>query len=822
MAENYEGEAIGFPNEVALEETQTPSPNYLVTLNGLAGTPRLVDEDGNDLPTDDEDGTITVSGSGGGSSTCGNSLFVDVDGSDATGTRERFDKPYLTIAEALANALAGDTIFVRPGTFIEDALAWDDEINLVGSGMDATIISMSGTTALTVSSENVTIRDLSIVRAAAGNAAKIFHCSVTGRADWLENIQLTNVRISNPNGQAVGTLTSVNRGCEFSGASMAIDLYYGSQSFDCTFENPTRTSGDDTEDVPECWVIKYAQSTGNRTGDWGYETYASKHATFQACTLIGLGVNTKVFEGLPESDVAGFDEDWMGWELASPVAHLVSFEGCVIRGPLAPTSEAGVGPDQGPFSSYGTNAATCSGAFGFQGGKIYGSNTFIGCYSGHVTGAYIVNLGQVGGVGTNWFINHMRQFVIEGGVFPVSPYSAVNDIALSFTAIVNGVYENDMAAIVGSWQQYFRGARVDVEPWSGERFGWEGKNLAIYMKDRTTSQFMETEVTDELMTSEGTAECWFKINGTTRGASGLFSYNLDPENTGWYVVVFPSETRMYAQVGNGAYLTATGLGVLANATLTSTGINVTDGDTVTIGSRTYRFKDTMAAVNDVKRGASAAITLDNLKAAINLTGTSGVEWFAGTTIHPTVSATTNTDTTQLVEAKLYTTAGADVEVSDSAATLSWSSPYSSTTLSGNFFDTGWHHVALTWSGTTAKLWLDGVLMDTDTCATPTGATRLALGAFADETPNTAASLGGVGMLKRFAFSNVVRYTGAFTPAVRQFPDADTLVLFGGEAGGPLTWKDQCGNFDAVTELGVAGSGAGTAIVWVPEDYTPDE
>ncbi len=54
---------------------------------------------------------------GGGSSSCGNSLFVDVDGSNTTGTRERFDKPFLDVSNAVAAASSGDTVFVRPGTY---------------------------------------------------------------------------------------------------------------------------------------------------------------------------------------------------------------------------------------------------------------------------------------------------------------------------------------------------------------------------------------------------------------------------------------------------------------------------------------------------------------------------------------------------------------------------------------------------------------------------------------------------------------------------------------------------------------------------------
>lgn len=53
----------------------------------------------------------------GGGSTCGNCVFVDVDGSDTTGARERFDKPFLTLEAARTAAQAGDTIYVRSGSY---------------------------------------------------------------------------------------------------------------------------------------------------------------------------------------------------------------------------------------------------------------------------------------------------------------------------------------------------------------------------------------------------------------------------------------------------------------------------------------------------------------------------------------------------------------------------------------------------------------------------------------------------------------------------------------------------------------------------------
>ena len=76
---------------------------------------------------------------------------------------------------------------------------------------------------------------------------------------------------------------------------------------------------------------------------------------------------------------------------------------------------------------------------------------------------------------------------------------------------------------------------------------------------------------------------------------------------------------------------------------------VSDNDTMTIDAVVYRFKTTPDTVNDIFIGADEAATKVNIPAAINLTGTEGVEYFAGLAIHPTVSAATAfaTDTLDL-------------------------------------------------------------------------------------------------------------------------------------------------------------------------------
>lgn len=132
--------------------------------------------------------------------------------------------------------------------------------------------------------------------------------------------------------------------------------------------------------------------------------------------------------------------------------------------------------------------------------------------------------------------------------------------------------------------------------------------------------------------------------------------------------------------------------VKATATLTLTGAivpgkhaesvvtasTIVDGNTLTIGSRTYRFKDTIAQVDDIAIGAGDAEALDNLKHAINGTGTPGTNYYTGTTAHADVVATTNTDTTQKVVARVPGTAANALATTSVGGTLTWED----TTLGG--------------------------------------------------------------------------------------------------------------------------------------------
>jgi hypothetical protein len=52
-----------------------------------------------------------------------------VNGNDTTGTTDRQDLPYLTLAGALADAVSGDLIYVRPGAYTVTASLATNGVN---------------------------------------------------------------------------------------------------------------------------------------------------------------------------------------------------------------------------------------------------------------------------------------------------------------------------------------------------------------------------------------------------------------------------------------------------------------------------------------------------------------------------------------------------------------------------------------------------------------------------------------------------------------------------------------------------------------------
>lgn len=143
----------------------------------------------------------------------------------------------------------------------------------------------------------------------------------------------------------------------------------------------------------------------------------------------------------------------------------------------------------------------------------------------------------------------------------------------------------------------------------------------------------------------------------------------------------PATTGDQILVGNRTYTYRTALtGVKATSTLTNA-TSFTDGETFTIDGRTYTMKTSLAKGNDIAIGVSVAVSLDNIKQAINQGDSvyptapsnegSGTTWHADTVRHHSVVATTNGATTQVIQAKEYGTLPNSYVTSETCATGAW-------------------------------------------------------------------------------------------------------------------------------------------------------
>jgi len=135
-------------------------------------------------------------------------------------------------------------------------------------------------------------------------------------------------------------------------------------------------------------------------------------------------------------------------------------------------------------------------------------------------------------------------------------------------------------------------------------------------------------------------------------------------------IIANSHTSGTVRLNDGASGT-TSAGVKATGVLTASDV-FTNGETITVGDKTYTFVTALSgAANEVLIGASAAASLDNLKSAINATAGAGTTYGLGTAANPNVTATTNTDTAQTVEAYRVGTYGNAIPTTSTAADVAW-------------------------------------------------------------------------------------------------------------------------------------------------------
>jgi hypothetical protein len=110
-----------------------------------------------------------------------NTLVVDAEfGSDITGTRGNEGRPFATITKALTVALAGDVVFLRPGTYPESGLVVPPEVSLVGDSWKAVIVGDAGATQDIITLTSGLVQGITLACPSAAGFAALRHTSGTG------------------------------------------------------------------------------------------------------------------------------------------------------------------------------------------------------------------------------------------------------------------------------------------------------------------------------------------------------------------------------------------------------------------------------------------------------------------------------------------------------------------------------------------------------------------------------------------------------------------------------------------------------------------
>lgn len=112
-------------------------------------------------------------------------------------------------------------------------------------------------------------------------------------------------------------------------------------------------------------------------------------------------------------------------------------------------------------------------------------------------------------------------------------------------------------------------------------------------------------------------------------------------------------------------------GAQAAQTLTLSA-NFSNAETIVIGGKTYTAQTVLTNVDgNFQIGASASDSIDNLIAAINLSGIAGTQYAAAMTIHPTASAAAGAGDTMVATANAKGTAGNAIATTETSATAAW-------------------------------------------------------------------------------------------------------------------------------------------------------
>lgn len=134
--------------------------------------------------------------------------------------------------------------------------------------------------------------------------------------------------------------------------------------------------------------------------------------------------------------------------------------------------------------------------------------------------------------------------------------------------------------------------------------------------------------------------------------------NLRAYAVGIDAATIPNDSKLEQQILYAEKNTYPVTGTVPTTTLTSTG-TAGNTETFTLGGRTYTLLTTLTgAPNEILIGAAATNTLDNIKEAINGTGTPGTNYSQATKVNEDVVAGTKTATTLVITSRFKNTSGA--------------------------------------------------------------------------------------------------------------------------------------------------------------------
>lgn len=208
----------------------------------------------------------------------------------------------------------------------------------------------------------------------------------------------------------------------------------------------------------------------------------------------------------------------------------------------------------------------------------------------------------------------------------------------------------------------------------------EGNEVVIGTRTYTFKEIPDTSA-DEVGLGSDTEEALANLYNAINGDYGAIAAHTQVVAVAKDATTVTVRGRVPGTSLNSVATTGTALRTVWADTTLGGGTGASDAGvttaaaTVTIGDITYTVVDELsenygadAVAYQVKKGANEAAMLDNLKLAINGTGTEGTNYSTGTVAHPYVIATTNSDTVQKIVARSVGNAAATAVINGLATT----------------------------------------------------------------------------------------------------------------------------------------------------------